>query len=61
MHKTSENIADAYYVRVVMETGSGFKLNEDSSFQFFYSYGSECGKEFNRLLDETIINIAKDR
>jgi hypothetical protein len=28
-----------YYLRGVMETASGFQLNPDSSFQFFYSYG----------------------
>jgi hypothetical protein len=41
MHaQTSGNIAGAYYLQGVMETGSGFKLNADSSFQFFYSYGA---------------------
>jgi len=41
MHaQTSENIAGAYYLQGVMETGSGFKLNRDSSFEFFYSYGA---------------------
>jgi len=29
-----------YYLRGVMETASGFKLNADSSFEFFYSYGA---------------------
>ena len=29
-----------YYLRGVMETASGFKLNADSTFQFFYSYGA---------------------
>jgi hypothetical protein len=29
-----------YYLRGVMETGSGFKLNEDSTFQFFFTYGA---------------------
>jgi hypothetical protein len=38
--QTLENIAGAYYLQGLMETGSGFKLNEDSSFQFFYSYGA---------------------
>src|SRR5438477_8775740 len=36
--QTSGNITGAYYLRGVMETGSGFKLNTDSTFQFFYSY-----------------------
>jgi len=29
-----------YYLRGVMETASGFKLDKDSSFQFFFSYGA---------------------
>ena len=29
-----------YYLRGVMETASGFKLNADSTFQFFFSYGA---------------------
>src|SRR5579885_3016638 len=29
-----------YYLTGVMETASGFKLNEDSTFQFFFSYGA---------------------
>jgi hypothetical protein len=29
-----------YYLRGVMETASGFKLNRDSTFEFFYSYGA---------------------
>ncbi|MFI5156275.1 MAG: hypothetical protein ACHQEM_08820 [Chitinophagales bacterium] len=32
-------LAGEYYLRGVMETASGFQLNPDSSFQFFYSYG----------------------
>ena len=32
--------AGEYYLRGVMETASGFKLEEDSSFQFFFSYGA---------------------
>lgn len=37
--KTHEWVGE-YYLRGVMETASGFKLNPDSSFQFFYSYGA---------------------
>jgi hypothetical protein len=33
-------VAGEYYLQGVMETASGFKLNEDSSFQFFFSYGA---------------------
>lgn len=29
-----------YLLQGVMETGSGFKLNPDNSFEFFYSYGA---------------------
>ena len=29
-----------YYLRDVMETASGFKLNSDSTFEFFFSYGA---------------------
>lgn len=29
-----------YYLTGVMETASGFRLNTDSSFDFFYSYGA---------------------
>ena len=32
-------VAGEYYLRGVMETGSGFQLKPDSSFSFFYSYG----------------------
>src|SRR5581483_8919909 len=29
-----------YYLKGVMETASGFKLNADSTFEFFFSYGA---------------------
>ena len=32
--------AGEYYLRGVMETASGFKLNPDKSFEFFFSYGA---------------------
>lgn len=32
--------AGEYYLKGVMETGSGFKLNEDHTFQFFFIYGA---------------------
>ena len=35
-----QNIAGEYYLQGVMETASGFKLDEDSTFQFFFSYGA---------------------
>ena len=33
-------VAGEYYLQGVMETASGFKLNEDSTFQFFFMYGA---------------------
>lgn len=33
-------IAGEYYLRGVMEVGSGFLLKPDSTFQFFFSYGA---------------------
>jgi hypothetical protein len=35
-----KNLAGEYYLQGVMETASGFKLNTDSSFEFFFSYGA---------------------
>jgi hypothetical protein len=37
--KTASPVGE-YYLRGVMETAAGFKLNEDSTFQFFFSYGA---------------------
>jgi len=36
----TSTIVGEYYLRGVMETASGFKLNADSTFQFFFSYGA---------------------
>jgi hypothetical protein len=33
-------VAGEYYLQDVMETASGFKLNADSTFQFFFMYGA---------------------
>jgi len=35
-----KNITGEYYLQGVMETASGFKLNGDSTFEFFFSYGA---------------------
>jgi hypothetical protein len=35
-----KNISGEYYLQGVMETASGFKLNADSTFEFFFSYGA---------------------
>lgn len=36
----AQGITGVYYLQGVMETGSGFQLNADSSFEFFFSYGA---------------------
>lgn len=36
----SESPAGTYYLEGVMETASGFKLNPDSTFEFFFSQGA---------------------
>jgi hypothetical protein len=38
--KTVSSPVGEYYLRGVMETASGFRLNSDSTFQFFFSYGA---------------------
>ena len=38
--QTSPSMNGEYYLRGVMETASGFKLNGDSTFEFFFSYGA---------------------
>jgi hypothetical protein len=36
----NNNIAGVYNLRDVMEMASGFKLNKDSTFEFYFSYGA---------------------
>ncbi len=36
----AQNITGEYYLQGVMETASGFQINADSGFQFFFSYGA---------------------
>lgn len=38
--KKNDNIAGEYYLRGVSEVASGFKLFNDSSFQFYFTYGA---------------------
>ncbi len=38
--QTPATIAGEYYLKGVMEMASGIKLNPDSSFEFFFSYGA---------------------
>ncbi len=36
----TNTVVGEYYLKAVMETASGFKLNPDSTFDFFFSYGA---------------------
>jgi len=36
----TQDYTGEYYLQGVMETASGFKLNPDSTFEFFFSYGA---------------------
>lgn len=38
--QTTLSMTGEYYLRGVTEVASGFKLNNDSTFQFFFSYGA---------------------
>ena len=38
--KITDTIIGEYYLKGVRETASGFKLNADSTFEFFFSYGA---------------------
>ena len=38
--QTIQTVTGEYYLKGIMETASGFKLNEDSTFDFFFSYGA---------------------
>lgn len=60
----AQNISGEYYLKGVMETASGFKLNADSSFQFFFSYGAldRYGKgKWHLENDSTIIFNSEKR
>ena len=37
---TNKTVAGEYYLKAVREMASGFKLNADSTFEFFFSYGA---------------------
>jgi hypothetical protein len=59
--QSSKNIAGEYYLHGVMETASGFKLNADSTFEFFFSYGALDRSGFGEwtLQNNTIILNSK--
>lgn len=54
---TPASHAGEYYLRGVMETASGFKLKEDSTFGFFFSYGAldRFGKGRWAVKNDTLI------
>lgn len=57
-------ISGEYYLRGIMETASGFKLNKDSTFQFFFSYGAldRSGEGAWQLKnDQVILNSPKPK
>jgi hypothetical protein len=57
MNANAQNITGEYYLRGVMETASGFQVNADSSFLFFFSYGAldRYGKGRWSLQDNSVI------
>ncbi|HEU4472868.1 MAG TPA: hypothetical protein VFR58_17360 [Flavisolibacter sp.] len=46
-----------YYLQGITETASGFKLNADSSFEFFFSYGAldRMGKGTWRMEEDSLV------
>ncbi len=58
----TQTVVGEYYLRGVMETASGFKLNPDSSFEFFFSYGAldrEGSGTWKQEGDKIIFNSSK--
>lgn len=55
--QSAVTVAGEYYLRGVMETASGFKLNEDGTFDFFFSYGAldRSGSGNWKVKDSTVI------
>jgi len=67
MKAQTSNLIGEYYLTDIMETASGFKLNEDSTFEFFYSYGaldrSGSGKwklDHNKIIFTSVNHPLKD-
>jgi hypothetical protein len=57
------SLAGEYYLNGVMETASGFKLNHDSTFQFFFSYGAldRSGEGKWRIKNDSIIFTSRKK
>lgn len=55
--QTKPSPAGEYYLRGEAETASGFKLDKDSSFQFFFSYGAldRYGKGHWHVVNDTLL------
>jgi hypothetical protein len=60
---TPNNIIGEYYLSGVMETASGFQLNADSSFQFFFSYGAldRYGSGKWHLKDNKVVFVSREK
>ncbi|MFI5135730.1 MAG: hypothetical protein ACHQD9_07745 [Chitinophagales bacterium] len=54
---TEKNLPGEYYLEGVMEVGSGIKLNDDHTFEMFFSYGSldKSGKGTWALKGNTVV------
>jgi hypothetical protein len=63
MNISAQNIAGEYYLHGVMEVGTGFQLNTDSSFEFFFSYGAldRYGKGTWSLQNDSVIILNGDK
>ncbi|HEX8314591.1 MAG TPA: hypothetical protein VF609_06350 [Flavisolibacter sp.] len=55
--------AGEYYLRGVTETASGFKLNNDSTFEFFFSYGAldRFGEGHWSLKNDSVVFTSRPR
>jgi hypothetical protein len=65
--QTIQTLTGEYYLKGVMETASGFKLNEDSIFDFFFSYGAldrtgsgKWQQQGNKVIFNSINNKTKE-
>jgi len=59
----AQDLTGEYYLEGVMETASGFQINKDSSFQFFFSYGAldRSGKGKWKMLNDSTIILDSDK
>ncbi|HEX5150198.1 MAG TPA: hypothetical protein VFW07_02050 [Parafilimonas sp.] len=59
----AQDLTGEYYLEGVMETASGFQINADSGFQFFFSYGAldRSGKGKWKMLNDSTIILNSDK